>query len=150
MSILQWHDQLSAQIRACILLFILMTILDSSTLFDISISETFTTSSNLSTWLSSLVLGIGFIDSFAFNLVSVYAMIIFLLAGVLKEPFRNIWALQFTIASTGLVIFITNYQLIEPSNSMAVLLNGTFQSIKLIPLLLAYYWTKQLATPILI
>jgi len=150
MSILQWHDQLSSKIRACILIFISMTILDSSTLFDISISETFTTSSNLSTWLSSLILGIGFIDSFAFHLVSIYALLVFLLMGVLKEPFRNIWVLQFTIISTAFVIFITSYQLIEPSNSTAVLLNSIFQSLKLIPLLFAYYWTKQLATPILI
>jgi len=150
MSIIQWHDQLSARIRGALLFFILLTVLDSSTLFDIPISDTFATSSNLSTWLSSLILGIGFIDSFAFHLVTLHLMLIVLLFGVIKDPFRNIWALRFTLASSLFIIFITNYQIIEPSNSNAVLLNGTFQSIKLIPLVLAHQWTRQLATPALI
>lgn len=150
MSIIKWHNQLSAKIRGALLIFILLTILDNSTLFDIPISETFTTSSNLSTWLSSLIIGIGFIDSFAFQLVTLHLMLIVLLFGVIQAPFRNIWALKFTLASSFFVIFITNYQLIEPSNSSAVLLNASFQSIKLIPLTLAYQWTKRLAIPALI
>ncbi|BDS11421.1 hypothetical protein [Aureispira anguillae] len=150
MTILQWHNQLSSKIRGALLFFILLIILDNSTLFDIPISETFTTSSNLSTWLSSKVIGIGFIDSFAFNLVSLHIMLILLLFGVIKAPFRNIWALKFTILSTTFIIFISNYQLIEPNNNIAVLINGSFQSLKLIPILFAYHWTKQLATPIII
>ena len=150
MSIIKWHDQLSARIRAAILLFIVLIVLDSSTLFDIAISETFSMSSNLSTWLSSLFLGIGFIDSFAFHLVSLHLMLVLLLFGAVKAPFRNIWVLKFTLCSTLAIIFISSYQLIEPSNSSAVLLNATFQSLKLIPLFLAYRWTKQLAIPILI
>lgn len=150
MSIIEWHDRLSSKIRGALLFFILLMILDSSTLFDIPISDTFPFSSNLSTWLSSLILGIGFIDSFSFHLVTLHFMLIVLLFGVIKDPFRNIWALRFTLLSSACIIFISNYQIIEPSNSSAVLLNGTFQSIKLIPLLLAYYWTKKLATPALI
>lgn len=150
MSIIEWHDRLSSKIRGALLFFILLMVLDSSTLFDIPISDTFPFSSNLSTWLSSLILGIGFIDSFSFHLVSLNLMLIVLLFGVIKDPFRNIWALRFTLLSSAFIIFITNYQIIEPSNSSAVLLNGTFQSLKLIPLLLAHYWTRQLATPALI
>jgi len=150
MSIIEWHDRLSSKIRGALLFFILLMVLDSSTLFDITISDTLTISSNLSTWLSSLILGIGYTDSFAFHLVSLHLMLIVLLFGVIKDPFRNIWALRFTLACSFLIIFITNYQIIEPSNSSAVLLNGTFQSIKLIPLLLAHQWTRQLATPALI
>lgn len=150
MSITQWHDQLSAKIRGAVLFFILLTVLDCSTLFDIPISETFAISSNLSTWLSSLILGIGFTDSFAFHLVSLHLMLIVLLFGVIKDPFRNIWALRFTLLSSIFILFISNYQIIEPSNLSAVLLNGSFQSLKLIPLVLAHQWTKQLATPVLI
>jgi hypothetical protein len=150
MNIIQWHEQLSAKIRGALLFFIVLTVLDSSTLFNIPISETFPISSNLSTWLSSLVMGIGFTDSFSFHLVSLHLMLIVLLFGVIKDPFRNIWALKFTLASSIFIIFITSYQIIEPSNSSAVLLNGTFQSIKLIPLVLAHQWTRQLATPALI
>lgn len=150
MTIIEWHDQLSTKIRAAILVFILWLILDNSTLFDIPISDTFTTSSNLSTWLSSLVVGLGFIDSFAFNLVSLYLMLMVLLFGVIQAPFRNIWVLKFTILATIAIIFITTYQLLEYNNQAAVLVNGLFQSLKLIPLLLAYYWTRQLATPIII
>lgn len=150
MSIIQWHNQLSARIRACILLFTVLTILDCSTLFDIPISSTFVTSSNLSSWLSYSIIGLGFIDSFAFHLVSIHFMLIILLMGALKAPFRNIWTIQFTFYSTAAIIFISNYQLIEPSNSGAVLLNSSFQCIKLIPLFLAYRWTKQLAIPVVI
>jgi hypothetical protein len=95
-------------------------------------------------------LGIGFIDSFSFHLVTLHLMLIVLLFGVIKDPFRNIWALRFTLLSSAAIIFITNYLILEPSNSSAVLLNGIFQSIKLIPLILAHYWTRQLATPALI
>lgn len=150
MSIVQWHAQLSARIRAALLIFILLLVLDSSTLFDIHASETLTISSNLSTWLSYLILDIGFIDSFAFHLVSIYIMLIVLLFGVINAPFRNIWALKFTILCTAFIIFSTSYQLIEATNYTAVLLNSTFQSIKLVPILLAYYWTLQLSTPIII
>ena len=150
MSIIEWHDRLSSKIRGALLFFILLMILDSSTLFDIPISDTFPFSSNLSTWLSSLILGIGFIDSFSFHLVTLHLMLIVLLFGVIKDPFRNIWALRFTLLSSAAIIFITNYLILEPSNSSAVLLNGIFQSIKLIPLILAHYWTRQLATPALI
>lgn len=150
MSIIKWHDQLSAKIRGALLFFILLTVLDSSTLFDIPISETLPISSNLSTWLSSLILGIGFVDSFAFPVISLHLMLIVLLFGVVKDPFRNIWSLRFTLACSMFIIFVTSYQIIEPSNSSAVLLNGTFQSIKLIPLILAHQWTRQLATPALI
>ena len=150
MSIIEWHDRLSSKIRGALLFFILLMILDSSTLFDIPISDTFPFSSNLSTWLSSLILGIGFIDSFSFHLVTLHLMLIVLLFGVIKDPFRNIWALRFTLLSSDAIIFITNYLILEPSNSSAVLLNGIFQSIKLIPLILAHYWTRQLATPALI
>ena len=150
MSIIEWHNRLSSKIRGALLLFILLMVLDNSTLFDIPISDTFPFSSNLSTWLSSLILGTGFTDSFSFHLVTLHLMLIVLLFGVIKDPFRNIWALRFTLASSFFIIFITNYQLIEPNNSNAVLLNGAFQSIKLIPLFLAHQWTRQLATPALI
>jgi len=150
MSIIEWHDRLSSKIRGALLFFILLTVLDNSTLFNIPISEHFPFSSNLSTWLSSLIIGIGFTDSFSFHLVTLHLMLIVLLFGVIKDPFRNIWALRFTLISSFFIIFITNYQIIEPSNSSSVLLNGTFQSLKLIPLLLAHQWTKQLATPALI
>jgi hypothetical protein len=97
MSIIEWHDRLSSKIRGALLFFILLMILDSSTLFDIPISDTFPFSSNLSTWLSSLVMGIGFIDSFSFHLVTLHLMLIVLLFGVIKDPFRNIWAFILTI-----------------------------------------------------
>lgn len=150
MSITKWHDQLSTKIRAALLCFILLTILDSSTVFDITISDTFTISSNLSTWLSAKILGVGFIDSFNFQTVSLHLMLIVLLFGVITDPFRNIWVLKFTLISSLCILFLSTYQLIEPSNSNAVLLNATFQSLKLIPLALAYQWTKQLAIPVLI
>jgi len=150
MSLIQWHEDLSSKIRTALLFFIALIILDCSTLFDISITDTLTLSSNLSTWLSSLILGSGITDSFTSNIVSVYLLLVFLLFGAIKAPFRNIWVLKFTILSTSAIIIVTTYTLIDASNSSAVLLNSTFQSLKLIPLVLAYYWTRQLATPILI
>lgn len=150
MSITKWHDQLSTKIRAALLCFILLTVLDNSTVFDIPISDTFTISSNLSTWLSANILGLGFIDSFNFQIVSLHIMLIVLLFGVITDPFRNIWVLKFTFVSSFCIIFLSSYQLIEPSNSSAVLVNTTFQSLKLVPLALAYQWTKQLAIPVII
>jgi hypothetical protein len=150
MSLIKWHEDLSSKIRTALLFFIVLIILDCSTIFNITITDTLTLSSNLSTWLSSFVLGSGITDSFTFNIVSVYLLLVFLLFGAIKAPFRNIWVLKFTILSTSAIIIITTYTLIDASNSSAVLLNSTFQSLKLIPLVLAYYWTRQLATPILI
>lgn len=150
MSIVKWHEQLSIKIRCNILIFIVLIILDNSTLFDIKITETLVSSSNLSTWVSALLIGNGFVDGFSFQLVSIYLLIVFLLFGAIKSPFRNIWALEFSIISTAFVIIFSNYQILDVNNSFPVLLNMLLQSLKLIPLLLAYRWTRQLATPVFI
>lgn len=147
MNFVKWHQELSIKIRLAILCFIGWTILDNSTLFDISISETLDTSTNLSTWLSASILGIGFIDSFSFHLVSLHLLLLFVLLGALRAPFRNIWALECTLVGNILILAFSTYQLLEPMQQTAVLLNTFFQSLKLIPLGLAYYWTRQLAVP---
>lgn len=150
MNIIKWHERLSFKIRTCILFFIVLLMLDNSTFFDIQISESLTISSNLSTWLSAKVVGIGFIDGFSFELVGVHLLIMFLLMGAIKEPFRNIWVIKFCVLSMASIIFISNYQLLEATNILAIGVNVFFQTIKVLPLILAYYWTKQLAIPMII
>lgn len=150
MNIIKWHDRLSSKIRICILIFIVLLTLDNSTFFDIQISETLTISSNLSTWLSAKVMGAGFMDGFSFELVGLHLLLMLLLFGAIREPYRNIWVLKFCTLAIFSIIFISNYQLLETTNVFAIGLNAFFQSIKIIPLFMAYRWTKQLEIPMII
>lgn len=148
MSIVQFQERLAVKIRLGILLFIVLLVLDNSMLFDIHLSPTYELSSNLSTWLTAFFLQGNFVDSFSFQLVGIHLLLLFLLLGAIKAPFRNIWVLQCTCITMVLLIGGTSYQIMEASNALPVSLNATFQSIKLIPLGLAYYWTKQLELPL--
>jgi hypothetical protein len=148
MSIVQFHERLAVKIRLSILLFIGLSILDNSLLFDIHLSPTYELSSNLSTWLTAFFLQGNFVDSFSFQLVGMHLLLLVLLLGAIKAPFRNIWVLQCTWLTVAFLIFSNSYQIMEGSNALPVLLNAAFQSIKLLPLGLAYYWTKQLELPL--
>lgn len=148
MSIVQFQEHLAVRIRLSILFFIFLLVLDNSVLFDIHLSPTYAVSSNLSTWLTAFLLQGIFVDSFSFQLVGVYSLLLFLLLGAIKAPFRNIWVLQFTWLTVAFLIIGSSYQLIEAHNIVPVVLNTTFQSMKLLPLGLACYWTKRLELPL--
>ena len=148
MSIVQFQERLGVKIRLAILCFIFLLVLDNSMLFDIQLSSTYELSSNLSTWLTAFLLQGNFVDSFSFHLVGVHLLLLFLLLGAIKAPFRNIWLLQAAWLTIAFLIVLSSYQVMESSNAMPVSLNALFQSLKLIPLGLAYYWTKQLELPL--
>lgn len=148
MSIVQFHERLGVKIRLAILCFIFLLVLDNSMLFDIHLSPTYELSSNLSTWLTAFLLQGDFVDSFSFQLVGVHLLLLFLLLGAIKAPFRNIWLLQAAWLTIAFLIVMSSYQIMEASNMVPIGLNALFQSIKLIPLGLAYYWTKQLELPL--
>lgn len=148
MTIVQFQERLAVKIRLAILFFIFFLVLDNSMLFDIQLSPTYELSSNLSTWLTAFFMNGDFVDSFSFQLVGVNLLLFFLLLGAIKAPFRNIWVLQCTWLTVALLIVGSSYQILEVSNLFPVGLNAAFQSIKLVPLGLAYYWTKQLELPL--
>ncbi len=148
MSIIKFQERLAVKIRLAILFFIVLLVLDNSMLFDIHLSPTYELSSNLSTWLTAFLLKGNFVDSFSFHLVGINLLLLILLVGAIKAPFRNIWVLQCTWLTVAVLIAGTSYQIVEPSNAWPVLLNAAFQSVKLLPLGLAYYWTKQLELPL--
>lgn len=150
MNFLQWQERLGFRIRAAVLCFIALLILDNSTLFDIPLSNTYIISSNLSTWLSAQLVGIGFVDGFSFALIGMYFMILVLLTGTLRSPFRNLWALQFSWLAVLLLLFWQHYQLWEEHSQIPVLISAFFHSLKLLPLGLACWWTRRLALPLLI
>lgn len=150
MNFLQWQERLGFRIRAAVLCFITLLILDNSTLFDIPLSDTYVISSNLSTWLSAQLVGIGFVDGFSFALIGMYLMILVLLVGTLRSPFRNLWALQFSWLAVFLLLFWQHYQLWEDHSQNLVLISAFFHSLKLLPLGLACWWTKRLTLPLLI
>ncbi len=150
MNYIKWHEQLSVKIRTSVLVFIVLILMDNSTIFNIELSDTLNLSSNMSTWLTWKITGGGFMDSFAYPLVGFYLLLTIQLYGVLKAPYRNIWVLEFTIMSTATLIFMNSFMMMDAGNNSVILLNSSFQCIKLIPLLLAWRWTKQLAIPVTI
>ena len=150
MNFIQWQERLSFRIRTSILCFMALLILDNSTLFDIPLSSTYALSSNLSTWLSAQLVGIGFVDSFSFAFIGMYLMVLVLVTGALRSPFRNLWALQFSWLAIAALIAWQHIALWEGHSQWAVALSAGFHSIKLLPLGLACWWTKQLELPLLI
>jgi len=136
--------------KSAVLCFIALLILDNSTLFDIPLSNTYVLSSNFSTWLSAQFLGVGFVDGFSFAIIGMYLMVLVLLVGTLRSPFRNLWAMQFSWLAVFLLLLWQHYQLWEDHSQVPVLVSGILHSLKLIPLGLACWWTKRLALPLLI
>ncbi|MCH2022898.1 MAG: hypothetical protein MK207_10515 [Saprospiraceae bacterium] len=150
MELTKWHLYVAEKIRIYVLIFMLFILLDNSTIFNIAITDTFSISSNLSTWLTYKTMGPHFIDSFNYYLVNIYLLLSVLLFGIFKAPYRNIWILEFSILCTTLVIIINSLLIIENDHYYITIINASFQSIKLIPLIIAYHWTRKLRIPLLI
>ncbi|MGH1337391.1 MAG: hypothetical protein ACRBFS_14810 [Aureispira sp.] len=148
MSIVQFQERLAVRIRVAILLFIFLLVLDNSMLFDIHFASTSELSTNLSTWLTAFFLQDHIIDSFSFQLIGIHILLLFVLFGAIKAPFRNIWVIQCTWITIAVLIIVSSYDVMEASTVVPVTLNAAFQSLKLIPLGLAYHWTRQLELPL--